>query len=94
MKSLALAAVLTVASCQPVMAQETCLPTEDAKNGLDQAYGEVLHSYGLASDRVMIEILVNDETGTWTAMLSSVDGVSCILATGVAFTVQKKGEPT
>lgn len=72
----------TVAACSPVYAQGNCGPTEQVYSGLGDEYGETRLMTGLALDGSVMEIWLNDETGTWTAFATLPDGTSCGVMSG------------
>ncbi len=75
--------VLGVAALTPpALAQSTCAPREALIKQLDGKYKETLTGGGLRNDNQVLEIWTAPETGTWTALLTSANGLSCILATG------------
>ena len=62
--------------------QESCMSHEEAVAWLDERYGEQAIGRGLADEgRVMFEIFTGP-TGTWTLLVSTPEGPSCIIADG------------
>ena len=64
---------------------EDCAERELVTARLTQDYSEQLTAGGLQdadSQAGVVEVWASPETGTFTVMLTSADGVSCILATG------------
>ncbi len=49
---------------------------------LGQKFGEARTGGGLMSQDQLLEIWSAPDTGTWTALLTRADGVSCILGSG------------
>jgi hypothetical protein len=92
MKALITAAVLAAltlpALFQPAAAQQrqTCQPREEIVEILGEKYAESRRAYALASPAQMLELFANAESGTWTALITRPDGVSCIVAAGTAWT--------
>ena len=91
----ALAAVLGLAMCSPVAAQPNCADRDQMVTKLSEKFGETQQSYGLTPNNNIIEMFANQESGTWTALLTTSTGKSCMMASGTAFrNVQKpSGEP-
>jgi len=76
------------------MAQSAkCAPHESAVSYLASTYGEFRQSIGIYDDGRLMEIFANLETGTWTAVITGPDGVSCIAASGQAFESVAKQTP-
>ena len=69
-------------------AQEAgCFPSQDWYSHVTgPEWGEDRQMIMLAEDGLsMIEIFANTDTGTWTALRTTVDGVSCLIGGGPAF---------
>lgn len=54
-------------------------------NRLTKTYGEVRQSMGLAANNSVLEVFASDETGTWTIIVTTSRGVTCLVASGQAF---------
>lgn len=83
MKSM-IAAALVAAS--PAVAQD-CIGTVDAYISLSQNYGEERILVTVLPDGRIIEVWANAETQTWSMMLTTPDGVSCGIGSGVGYVV-------
>lgn len=91
MKYLATAAL--VASCAPAYAQTECAATQDVYDIMKGMYGEERHARGLSDRGFLTEIWGNEETGTWTIIATSPEGISCVLDQGQNFTREElKGQ--
>lgn len=66
----------------PALAQPACAPRDRIVMILAERYGEVLMGAGLQSATQMLEIFTSLETGSWTVLITHVDGISCIAASG------------
>ena len=64
-----------------------CLPTADAHARLADAYGEARIMAGLSDRGAILEIWIAPEGGTWTALITTPDGVSCQVDAGQVHTV-------
>ena len=82
MKSLVIALALFAG---PVSAQSNCLPISEMSAGLSDGYGEYVQTRAFTSDMRVIEIYANTESGSWTATLTTADGLACIVAHGTAY---------
>lgn len=69
------------------MAQQAraCAPRAALVDRLATQYGETRQSMGLGANNQVIEIFASPVTGTWTIVVSSPAGLTCIIATGQAF---------
>jgi len=72
-----------------------CMNHRIAVDQLKSTYGEKISDYGLANQgQSMIELLVS-ETGSWTSVMTDVQGHSCIMAIGEAWPkFEQKGQIT
>jgi hypothetical protein len=61
-----------------------CAPRETALQQLSRKWGETRRSVMLANGRVF-EVYAADESGTWTILATMPDGLSCVVASGVAY---------
>jgi hypothetical protein len=79
-----LAAGLCLAVCVPAQAQQmTCAERTDIISKLAN-YKEEAEAIGLNKDGTLLEVFVSPQ-GTWTVLLSSPQGQSCIAAIGEAW---------
>lgn len=95
-KSALTAAALAVASCQPAMAQQpVCGPALDMWEGLEQ-YGESRQSIAIHGEGdAAVETWANEDTGSWTVILTSPTAISCIALHGMGWadTSVAEGDP-
>ena len=84
-------------TAQEAFSQEgaTCAPRPVALKQLADKWGETRRSVMLGRNRVF-EVFVADNSGTWTILRTTPDGVSCIVASGVAYETAARpaGAPT
>ncbi len=80
-----LTAALLSATTLPAQAAQHCAARDHVIARLDTGYGETRQSWGLAANNSVIEVYASDETGTWTILVTTAQGVSCILASGQAY---------
>lgn len=52
---------------------------------LAETYGEGRVSVGLAENGAMVETFASPETGSWTLLVTSPQGLTCLLASGESF---------
>ncbi len=73
-----------------------CGKTGEVRDLLAKKYGEHPIGVGSSDDRA-IEVWVNPDTGTWTAVATDATGMSCLLSSGqrwVTFDAVAEGDPT
>jgi hypothetical protein len=49
---------------------------------LEKHFGEVRQAMGLDRADAVVEVFASAETGTWTILVTTPNGVSCMMATG------------
>lgn len=54
-------------------------------NRLAEGYGETRQSIGLGADNSVIEVFASEETGTWTITVTLPNGMTCLVASGLAY---------
>lgn len=85
--------VVSAGLASSASAQQQCLIHEDAIQKLQNQYSEQVTARGLSKyGRKMIELFKSD-TGSWTIVVTGVEGRSCVLASGHSWheVVIKKG---
>lgn len=84
--TVALAAQQSAAqSIQPTEIRSACAPRAKVLSKLHEEYGETRQSIGLGGESQVIEMFASTGTGTWTIVVTKLDGTSCIVAAGQAF---------
>lgn len=85
MKSFLTTIFLFAASYSPALAQDTgCAEHASAVNQLLSKYGEVRQSIGLAHNNSLVEVFASEE-GTWSILVTSPNGISCLVASGDSY---------
>ncbi len=84
---LALAALAAAAAPLPAAAegQLRCGERERIVAHLERKYGETRRSIGLQQDSRLVEVFANAESGSWTILITTPHGVSCLIAAGSAY---------
>ena len=59
---------------------------------LKALFGEQ-HQITLVGNAGLIELWVNMDTGSWTAMRTDVEGISCLLESGTGLIMDRKPSP-
>ena len=94
---IAMAALTTVMlASRPADAQQLCLLHEAAQEQLAERFHEDVAGRGLASNgKAMVELYTSEE-GSWTLVVTDVEGRSCVIGSGVGWINDEplKGQPT
>jgi len=69
----------------PTDAQTACADRTQVVSRLEERYGETLQSMGLNQNNTVVEVYASEETGTWTILVTSSRGWSCLMAAGEAW---------
>lgn len=69
----------------PVSASQNCAPRERVLERLAQSYGETRQSVGLGANNAMVEVYASQDSGTWTIIVTTAEGLTCLVASGQAF---------
>jgi len=80
----------TLGTTTAALAQaDHCAPRAVLIEQLKVKYGEIPAAGGLRSRSQMMEIWAAPETGSWTALVTTAEGISCIVATGTHWHQEK-----
>ncbi len=82
---LPLAAGIAPLAATPASAQMVCGDRDSIVEQLETRYGETRRSLGLQRGRGVVETWANDETGTWSIVVTTPQGMTCLMAAGDAF---------
>ena len=74
------AAVLATSS--PALAQQVCAERDAVTDRLKTKYGEHFAGGGLRNAKAIFEVWMSEEQGTWTILMTTPDGKSCVMASG------------
>ncbi|MAM62081.1 hypothetical protein [Maritimibacter sp. UBA3975] len=81
-----LTAAALLALPQAAAAQSnTCAARDRVVEHLSDRFGEARQSIGLATGNRVVEMFASPETGTWTLVMTTPDGRSCIIGAGQAW---------
>lgn len=72
--------------------QRNCKPRDQLIALLSNKYKESRRAYGLQNRRQVLELYAS-EKGTWTAVVTTPDGRSCIVAAGEGWTEESSEAP-
>ncbi|MBF9035320.1 hypothetical protein HKCCE2091_13830 [Rhodobacterales bacterium HKCCE2091] len=68
-----------------------CAARDVIVGALSSRYGETAQSLGLGPGNRVVELFASEETGTWTITVTSVNGTTCLVASGDNYTVLAQG---
>ena len=85
-KTLALAATVAVTASQAHAGN--CAQRDAVVDRLETKYEEQLVARGLQSRTAMMELFASAESGTFTVLITSPEGVSCIVGAGTDLMLQ------
>ena len=74
-------APLDAAAQQP----RNCAPRAVVIERLATGYGETRQSIGLGAQGAVVEVFASIETGTWTILVTTPGGMTCLAASGQSF---------
>ncbi len=76
--------ILSTILSTPVEAQlvASCFERAHLLSYLEKKYGEVPIAGGVTNSGGLVEVLTNDNDNTWTIIVSTPDGTSCLVAAG------------
>ena len=76
---------LTAADPGTAAAQMACGQRDSIVSQLQERYGETRRAMGFQEGRGIVEVWASDETGTWTIVITTPQGTTCLVAAGEAF---------
>lgn len=86
-----LACLLLCASSAAVAQELVCVPRGELIARLAEKFREVPVGVGIAQNGALLEIIASPDGSTWTLLVTSVDGTSCVTATGTDW--QQRTDP-
>ncbi len=63
-------------------AQMACGTRDSIVEKLGEKYGEVRRGGGMAGAQAIVELYTSEETGSWTILQTTPNGMTCLVATG------------
>lgn len=95
----ALAALVTTASPAAGQMPPPCGPSRAIADMLARDHGEAVTGGGIDAAGRLLRIFANLDTGTWTAVVSTTEGLSCIVSSGKDWASERpepaaKGQPS
>ena len=76
--------IVVVSTMAVAQSTDRCGVRDAMINRLTTEYGETRQSIGLTSDGNMFEIFASRPTGTWSVLVTSSSGVTCLLVVGTS----------
>ena len=84
-------AALAAGSGPAVAGTVVCSRSHELADALHQTFGELPVSSGLQPNGELLQIFASPQTGSWTAVTTSPQGVSCVLVTGQRWIDPRQG---
>ena len=69
--------------------QSVCGKRPDIITQLERKYGETRQSVGVQQNRGVVEVYASPESGSWTIIITDPRGLTCLIAAGEAFEIEK-----
>lgn len=85
MRTLAIAALVASFAAPAFGQSQNCGPREDVVTALTERFGESVQNRGISEGGLLVEMWGNVDSGSWTALVTTPDSVSCIVASGQGF---------
>jgi len=67
------------------LAGANCALRDVVVERLATKYGESRQSIGLGANNAVVEVFASDTSGTWTITVTTASGLTCLIASGLAF---------
>jgi hypothetical protein len=77
----------------PAEAQANCAPRPVVVERLADRYGETRRSVGLGANNAVVEVFASDESGSWTIIVTTPGGLTCLVASGQAYEAVSEALP-
>jgi hypothetical protein len=91
-KTLAVVTALTLAP-YPALSQANCAARDVVVEKLKTGYGETFAGGGLRNSTSIFEVWMSEDKGTWTILMTTPDGKSCVMASGTNWRGAAPAEP-
>lgn len=76
------AAALVLLTAGPALAYGNCADRDIVTSTLEKKFGESPVGAGLDGETELYEIWQSDEGDSWTILMTTADGLTCVLASG------------
>lgn len=76
---------LAVAGSAGAAENMICGKRESIIDQLEVKYGETARVMGFSRGAGVVEVYANDQSGSWTILITNPSGMSCLMAAGEAF---------
>ena len=78
-------AALTLTTAQATAQSRKCAPRDMVVKRLAEKYGESRQNIGMGQQGIVMETFVSGETGSWTIIVTTPNGMTCLVASGQAY---------
>jgi hypothetical protein len=93
-KNLVILTAMFLGLSAPAAQAASCAPRDTVVERLAERYGESRQAMGLGANNAVVEVFASDETGTWTITVTSVSGLTCLVASGQAYETLEEHLPS
>ena len=76
------AALLAICAAAPALAYGNCAERDIVTSTLEKKFGESPLGAGLDGDTELYEVWQSDDGGSWTILMTTAEGLTCVLASG------------
>jgi len=73
------------AIAMPAFAEQVCASRDTLVGSLSSDFAEKPAALGMGDDGNLVELLTTKDGATWTILITTPDGISCVVATGQAW---------
>ena len=91
MRKLLIALALVVGQCAPAYAQTICLPRAEFAETAARRFQETVVALGLTSTGRLLEVYASTNGETWTLVITTPEGMSCLAISGEAWRSATRG---
>lgn len=74
-----------ILATQNAFAAPNCADRSVVLNELAAKYRETHRAIGMAANNTMMEMFASADTGTWTLTVTTPDGTTCLVASGIGY---------
>ena len=78
-------AMLLVPSTTFAQTDANCAPRQVVVERLEHRFAETVQMIGLGGGNRLLELYASPDTGTWSIVITTTEGVACLVASGVSF---------
>ena len=88
--AMALTSAVVLGAVAPASARSICAPHDDLAKLLNKQFSEQPVAIGIAGNGQLLEIFTATDGATWTIVMTSPKGVSCVVSDGRAWDMRQR----